>query len=573
MTDQNLRALFTAGPATRLSAEEIFTDRVPELQAFQESVPKFQRWNPPRDLSPVIDVTKPRTNVLTYYGIGGIGKTALSKRLEEFLLEWKFPQPTPERTAIRIDFDDTMSFDLETLVLRLRAGLSDLTAKWPAFDLAFNVYWERAHPGEPLKQFISNNSALRRVAQKFGLSNHMENSLLDVAQALELPSSALQAGHGIVKAVYQQVSSAITSRRLFNRCPFFKPLIEAGANDDTLSYLPSLLAWELENLQAKEPSLVVVFLDTFEAITNRTTRDLERFVQRLVFLMPNALFVITGRNRLDWAELSPPNELDYVGVLKWPHLSVKNRTTEPRQHLIGFLSPVDCDEYLRLALSCDGAPLIEEQIRARITGASGGLPLYLDLSVAYYCDLLASDQTPTVDNFGGPLVSVVTRIMRDMDASQRILLRGASLLDSFNEELLSIASAGVPDAAVADFVTRPFVQRTVDENWPYTLHTLLREAIRKVDDQLRDGWSGREWGNAAQRVCTYLGELSGQLQNMNDRPRLVACFLQGVRLASEFDLLPEWIADAGNRLADMGVWSALDLPNFNTAEEGSIAST
>lgn len=148
MTDQNLRALFTAGPATRLSAEEIFTDRVPELEAFQESFPKFQRWNPPRDLSPVIDVTKPRTNVLTYYGIGGIGKTALSKRLEEFLLEWKFPQPTPERTAIRIDFDDTMSFDLETLVLRLRAGLSDLTAKWPVFDLAFNVYWERAHPGD-----------------------------------------------------------------------------------------------------------------------------------------------------------------------------------------------------------------------------------------------------------------------------------------------------------------------------------------------------------------------------------------------------------------------------------------
>ena len=58
----------------------------------------------------------------------------------------------------------------------------------------------------------------------------------------------------------------------------------------------------------------------------------------------------------------------------------------------------------------------------------------------------------------------------------------------------------------------------------------------------------------------------------NDRSGLVACFLQGARLASEFDALDQWIVDAGNTLADMGVWSALDLPTFGSEEAGSVAS-
>jgi len=53
--------------------------------------------------------------------------------------------------AIRVDFEDPASVHLESFMLWLRAGLGMLRAKWPAFDLAFSVYWERAHPGEPLK--------------------------------------------------------------------------------------------------------------------------------------------------------------------------------------------------------------------------------------------------------------------------------------------------------------------------------------------------------------------------------------------------------------------------------------
>lgn len=75
------------------------------------------------------------------------------------------------------------------------------------------------------------------------------------SRRLGIDPLALQAGHGIAKVIYNLVTQGITSRRLLSRCPFFKPLVEAEANEDTLSYLPSLLAWDLEALQRKNPTV------------------------------------------------------------------------------------------------------------------------------------------------------------------------------------------------------------------------------------------------------------------------------------------------------------------------------
>ncbi|MFF2404445.1 hypothetical protein ACWCY1_25750 [Streptomyces goshikiensis] len=45
----------------------------------------------------------------------------------------------------------------------------------------------------------------------------------------------------------------------------------------------------------------MIILDAFEDTGDRH-RDLERLLQRLVWLMPNAFFVIGGRSRLPWAD-------------------------------------------------------------------------------------------------------------------------------------------------------------------------------------------------------------------------------------------------------------------------------
>jgi hypothetical protein len=61
-------------------AGELFTDRESESQAFETALARFRQR---MDSAEQIGVA--RHNVLTFYGMGGIGKTALSERLEAWV--------------------------------------------------------------------------------------------------------------------------------------------------------------------------------------------------------------------------------------------------------------------------------------------------------------------------------------------------------------------------------------------------------------------------------------------------------------------------------------------------------
>ena len=171
--------------------------------------------------------------------------------------------------------------------------------------------------------------------------------------------------------MYSQAKKAIVRHRTLRRCELLSELLDADADIETLSYFPYLLAWDLDRLPAPKPRAIVL-LDTFEEITSRNTRDMERWLQRSVFLMPNVLFVITGRNRLDWADPVRATELDFAGAGRWPHLDAGHASGEPRQHLVGYLSATDADAYLVTALTQDGHPAISKQIRDRVVAASAG---------------------------------------------------------------------------------------------------------------------------------------------------------------------------------------------------------
>ncbi|MEV7442913.1 hypothetical protein AB0O22_17450 [Streptomyces sp. NPDC091204] len=134
----------------------------------------------------------------------------------------------------------------------------------------------------------------------------------------------------------------------------------------------------------KEPfsNRPVILLDTFEETGDRTHRELERLIQRIVWLMPNALFVITGRARLQWADPALQGQLDFTGPSAWPGLASHGvpaaRTPGGRQSgrqvLIGDFAPEDCDDYLARRLTHDGAPLISAPVRQVISDRSHGLP-------------------------------------------------------------------------------------------------------------------------------------------------------------------------------------------------------
>ncbi|MFF4551062.1 hypothetical protein [Streptomyces sp. NPDC001435] len=87
---------------------------------------------------------------------------------------------------------------------------------------------------------------------------------------------------------------------------------------------------------------------------------------------PNALWVITGRSRLQWADPGLQGRLAYTGPTAWPSLTtivIPAARSEP-----GTGWGEDCDDHLARRLTHDGRPLSTPPVRSVITARSHSLP-------------------------------------------------------------------------------------------------------------------------------------------------------------------------------------------------------
>ncbi|MFH9353768.1 tetratricopeptide repeat protein [Kitasatospora sp. NPDC017646] len=556
MARVNLRAAFMSGLSSTVTAQQVFTNRVDEVAAFKRSVECLRRTLEEAEVSPVLDRAQGRRNVLTLYGVGGIGKTTLSHELERRLLSDAAAEGRDDVVALRVDLSEEGACDIEGLLLRLRAGLGQLGSRWQAFDLALASYWARAHPGEALQDFLDSSPALRRASRSIGLGDQIAETVRDVDPAGLGGLTGL--AHRAALATYRAVRDRVREGRLLADCELFAELVEADADYETLSYFPYLLAWDLDRLShrgrpARRPT-VCVFLDTFEVVNGRADRTVERLVQRCAYLMPNVLFVITGRNRVDWADASTGGELDFTGPQCWPNLHFSNDTVEPRQHLVGYLSDSDADSYLREALVRDGRPAMPAEVRRRIISGGQGLPLYLDLSVSHFVALLARGGQPSPADFGGSFTAVATRSIRDLPREERDLVRTAALTDRVGAELLRAGQPGISDGSVARFLRRPFLTHDDAYVLPYALHAALRHAIGEADRTLPDGWSDRDRGEVAARLLSWLGQRLGPGAG---RVAVAQALESALKLSAAHGVFEDWMARATQRLVEAGQWSEL----------------
>ncbi|MFG2631050.1 ATP/GTP-binding protein [Streptomyces sp. NPDC048473] len=573
MAGRDLRALFSTNDR-QLEAGEAFTNRQGQWQIVQAVLGEhLARITGPGFT--VEDLEAPRTNVLVFHGVGGIGKTTLSRTLEAALTDaegrparWGEPSwpARPALLPVRIDLARSAGTDFERVLLTIRLALAaHLGRPLPAFDIALRRYWEHQHPGEPLEEYLSRGG----LAGRFGkaLPQQMQSALGDVAQALMLPGSI----GGAVGQLTGALATALRERRQTVRaladCALLADLLDAEPDVDALSYYSYLLAWELTRLPAEKAVVPVVLLDTFEDTGDRTQRDLERLLQRIVWLMPNAFFIVTGRSRLQWADPALQGQLDYTGPTAWPGLT-QQAVPNPRpagapgngrQVLIGDFSPQDCDGYLARRLVRDGQPLISAELRTVITARSHGLPLYLDLAVLRFLELRRAGHTPAPADFDADFPALITRTLADLTPDERHILRSVSLLDAFDLPLAT-ATAGLPhQAAAARLVERPFVRENPYALWPYHLHALIRSTLRTADDATDDRWTDADWQAAATRALTALGE-QWRAAPGPGRRLLVGALRQGLALARDHRLDLGWLTDAAYAYTDDYVWEPLPLP-------------
>ncbi|MGW2082454.1 ATP/GTP-binding protein [Streptomyces sp. NPDC001939] len=532
----------------------------------------------------VEDLESPRRNVLVFHGVGGIGKSTLSRKLEAALAggssippQWGPPAWDGKRVVpVRIDLAASAGFDFERLVLTLRLALTGLGRPLPAFDLALRRYWEHQHPDKSLEEYLRRGGLAR-----FGeaLPQQLQSVLADVAQTLMLPGNV----GSLVGQVTTSLVGALRERRQTVRalagCARLIDLLEAEPDLEALSFYPHLLAWELGQLSADKRVTPIVLLDTFEDVGDRTHRDLERLVQRVVWLMPNSFFIVTGRSRLQWGDGALHGQLDWTGPAAWPGLAEPTPTQLPNQRsapstgqvLMGDLSPEDCEAYLACRLARNGESVIPAAIRRLLAQRSCGLPLYLDLAVMRFLEIRRGGRCPQPADFDHDFPALIARTLSGLTPEERTVLRAVTLLDAFDVDLAT-RTAGLPRQAPALRLTeRPFVRQDPGELWPFQLHALIRSSIRNADEQSDDSWSEQDWQRAAHRAHTALGEVwrtaSGQ-----PRRRLVACLRQGLALARDYGLELGWLEEAAWHYVSDSGWEPL-APTANQEREQAVLET
>lgn len=157
---RDLRALFSTNDRG-LEAVEAFTNRQLQWELVAAALSEHLRLITESAFD-VEDLERPRHNVMVFHGVGGIGKTTLSPKLEAALAgadqrpaQWGGPAWSGQRILpVRIDLARCAGTSFEDVVLTIRAALAELGRPLPAFDIALRRYWETQHPGEPLEEYL-----------------------------------------------------------------------------------------------------------------------------------------------------------------------------------------------------------------------------------------------------------------------------------------------------------------------------------------------------------------------------------------------------------------------------------
>jgi hypothetical protein len=511
------------GAGARLSqlqrAGELFTDRESESEAFKAALAGFRRQIDCDD-----EVGVARHNILTFYGLGGIGKTALSERLETWVNRdlppengWGPPPATNVNATARIDLHGSAGqMDVLAALLALRAGVAKLRPRWPVFDLAFAAYWSALRPGEPLPRYRGGKEMTDSVVGTLG------DVLGDLGSLADLSGVGTGSGLAVrgVRKLVGELRRRGDLRLAIDAFVGFEDFLMRCADEPSPTEpqpalaceIAGTLSWELSRLTPCP--LVVVFIDTTERLSLDPRRVSEGHLNSMIYQMPNVLFLLTGRDMLDWWDETRV-EFPQRGPWTWPGL-VPGTEVEPRQHLVGNLSPGDTKTVILRGRRQLDLPL-SDQVVDELAKASGGLPQYLELArqVAISIKDAADGRQIEVADVTGSLGSLVMRILDDIPADEQRAVRAACLFRIFDIELMA-AAADVDYGCAERAVLRPMIHRYDGERFSYRMHDAVRDAVRRADHQVAGGWSERDWQLASARAATAARRLHDDAKERED---------------------------------------------------------
>ena len=425
-------------------AESIFTDREEPRRAFWAVYNKVKS-------------DPDSVEAISYYGVGGIGKSSLLFQLMRELKE-RAPQSPNLYYSFELSGrgkDDCLYFLAESLMQRCN-GL-----RFPLFGTALLRLNELAGRDiRDLEKRLANS-----VMDSEGVAAAMDvlNAVVPYFGIAKLAGSASLKLLDVIKDNHEHNTGE--NAHIYQK-------IESSGAAELMNDLQKYFCMDAAEFLENQSPPVVIMLDGYEVLTNTLERgDLAEMEdgwiwgrEGLMWSLPNTLWVIAGRNRLVWDQFDS---------------EIRDSL---EQHLLGNISEKDTESFLRLS------GVKEESLYHFLYELTDGTPVYLDMCVNTYRQVKAArgaDYIPTADDFGQTPTALAERFLRGMKSEhQRVIKLIACLPVSWSEEL-AVEAATEADCMASrgpfdDICKLSLVEKDGNRS---KLHSTLRMTVRRFMTQ------------------------------------------------------------------------------------------
>jgi hypothetical protein len=447
------------------AAKKIFVNREGPLRLFENAA---------------FDIPADSAKLLTFYGIGGQGKTALCR---ELMQKTKSDPSYGFLQQAELDLHGKPKTDPDLLLVWIRNSFAEAGVALPCFDLALAIVWETTRGEQP---FPKLSRAWLGKAKDFagegaaGASKFAQESLGEAVAHIPAVGFLVKKISGWVidtahRAYLHQSREAL--QQLYRDSELKKPY-------ELSELLPWVLAQDSNHhLAGHSKERFVLFIDEYERVFDEGSagsllrqNPFDRHLRTFVRETNGLLAVFFSRERLPWE-----NDPDWRTAL------------QGTQHLLGGLNGKDADAFLQ-AIPISDAPLREAMIGgARETSANDAAiyPLMLDLQVEHWRALTAQGKpiepatfSVTAADFAGRRREIVERVLRDYGEPMQKTLMRLSCARRFDraafEHIVKTFHTGLPLDAFDTIDDLSFL--TKGDGGFVSMHGIMADAIREMLD-------------------------------------------------------------------------------------------
>ena len=384
---------------------------------------------------------KDKQLVVSYYGIGGMGKSQLCKQL---LLKLN---NNPVYNYSFIDFFNKEGFQIYDFLKFLRNHFQhNHKIKFPLFDLAYVVLLSKINVS------VKGDQKITEVVE----SSSIVSDILGIVQ--DLPYlSLIPKAWSIIEKTYN-----LASTKKYQK--FIDKLYELSEQELFESLYQFFIEDMNNHIESYPDKQYIIVFDTYEALwMNKRLLAydsiVDKWVRKLVNGLPNVSFIIFGREAIEWEKLDA-NE--FKDVIKKVPLSKLHE--EEIKELLNYHS------------------ILDEEIQFAIINNLNGYPLSIGLAIELYEALRKKNIYPTYKDFENLTTDreIFDRLMKYLTRQEAQALEALALTPSWDYDLfIALMDCFNIHFGFDDYLDLVRFSFIIEEEGRHRIHDVMRENLLK----------------------------------------------------------------------------------------------